>query len=37
MDGPDVDTARGIPFRWRDVGVPWKREAFTVGEPALPA
>ncbi|HZX37503.1 MAG TPA: M23 family metallopeptidase [Streptomyces sp.] len=37
MDGPDLDTARGIPFRWRGIGVPRNREPFTAGEPALPA
>lgn len=37
MDGPDLDTARGIPFRWRGIGVPRNGEPFTVGEPALPA
>ncbi|GHC87647.1 M23 family metallopeptidase [Streptomyces flavofungini] len=31
MDGPDLDTARGVPFRWRGVGVPANREVFTVG------
>ncbi|KOG86213.1 murein hydrolase activator EnvC family protein [Streptomyces varsoviensis] len=31
MDGPDLDTARGIPFRWHGVGVPRNGEAFTVG------
>ncbi|MFD0415146.1 M23 family metallopeptidase [Streptomyces sp. NPDC127108] len=30
MDGPDLDTARGVPFRWRGVGVPANREVFTV-------
>ncbi|MCX4824149.1 M23 family metallopeptidase [Streptomyces sp. NBC_01142] len=37
MDGPDLDAARGIPFRWRGVGVPRNGEAFTAGEQALPA
>ncbi|RFU82860.1 M23 family peptidase [Streptomyces triticagri] len=30
MDGPDLDTARGRPFRWRGVGVPRNGERFTV-------
>ncbi|MEV5978969.1 M23 family metallopeptidase [Streptomyces sp. NPDC052114] len=34
MDGPDLDTARGIPFTWRGVGVPANREVFTAGEAA---
>ncbi|MEU9746110.1 M23 family metallopeptidase [Streptomyces niveus] len=29
MDGPDLDTARGIPFTWRGVGVPANGESFT--------
>jgi murein DD-endopeptidase MepM/ murein hydrolase activator NlpD len=37
MDGPDLDTARGIPFRWRGIGVPRNGEPFTAGEPVLPA
>ncbi|MFE7136315.1 M23 family metallopeptidase [Streptomyces sp. NPDC057644] len=32
MDGPDPDSARGIPFTWRGVGVPANGEAFTVEE-----
>ncbi|CAM5592122.1 M23 family metallopeptidase OS=Streptomyces alboniger OX=132473 GN=CP975_16850 PE=4 SV=1 [Streptomyces alboniger] len=32
MDGPDLDTARGVPFRWRGVGVPANGEVFTVDE-----
>nr|WP_107905144.1 M23 family metallopeptidase [Streptomyces chartreusis] len=28
MDTPDPDTARGIPFTWRGVGVPRNRETF---------
>ncbi|MEV8020436.1 M23 family metallopeptidase [Streptomyces sp. NPDC086554] len=36
MDGPDLETARGIPFHWRGVGVPANRETFTVGEEAVP-
>ncbi|MET8468935.1 M23 family metallopeptidase [Streptomyces sp. NPDC006422] len=31
MDGPDPDTAGGLPFTWRDVGVPASGETFTVG------
>ncbi|WP_077800845.1 M23 family metallopeptidase [Streptomyces sp. JHA26] len=34
MDGPDVDTARGVPFSWRGVGVPHGGEVFTVGADA---
>lgn len=35
MDGPDLDTARGVPFTWRGVGVPANGEVFTVaGEAA---
>lgn len=33
MDGPDADTAVGIPFRWRGVGVPANGEAFVVENP----
>ncbi|WP_030623494.1 M23 family metallopeptidase [Streptomyces sclerotialus] len=32
MDGPDLDTARGIPFNWRGVGVPGNGAKFTVPE-----
>ncbi|KQX37582.1 M23 family metallopeptidase [Streptomyces anulatus] len=32
MDGPDPDSARGVPFTWRGVGVPANGETFTVGE-----
>ncbi|GAB2988484.1 M23 family metallopeptidase [Streptomyces pseudoechinosporeus] len=28
MDGPDPDTARGIPFRWQGIGVPRNGEIF---------
>ncbi|GAA2650984.1 M23 family metallopeptidase [Streptomyces vastus] len=28
MDGPDPDTARGIPFRWHGIGVPRNGEIF---------
>ncbi|GGW60620.1 murein DD-endopeptidase MepM/ murein hydrolase activator NlpD [Streptomyces albaduncus] len=34
MDGPDPDTAHGIPFTWRGMGVPRNRETFDVPEPA---
>ncbi|MFH8617842.1 M23 family metallopeptidase [Streptomyces sp. NPDC017979] len=38
MAGPDVDTARGLPFRWRGVGLPATGEHFTppvrTAEPA---
>ncbi|MFJ8539088.1 M23 family metallopeptidase [Streptomyces sp. NPDC093591] len=30
MDGPDPDSARGIPFTWRGIGVPRNNEAFEV-------
>ncbi|GLF96541.1 M23 family metallopeptidase [Streptomyces yaizuensis] len=30
MDGTDLDTARGIPFRWRGVGLPAGGEFFTA-------
>ncbi|MFF1381139.1 peptidoglycan DD-metalloendopeptidase family protein [Streptomyces sp. NPDC058308] len=32
MDGPDLSTARGVPFVWRGVGVPASGEVFTAGE-----
>ncbi|GAB2873983.1 M23 family metallopeptidase [Streptomyces deserti] len=28
MDGPDPDTARGVPFRWHGIGVPRNGEIF---------
>ncbi|MFD5109310.1 M23 family metallopeptidase [Streptomyces cinereoruber] len=28
MNGPDLDTARGVPFTWRGVGVPKNKEKF---------
>ncbi|MFF4318675.1 M23 family metallopeptidase [Streptomyces sp. NPDC001568] len=31
MDGPDPDTARGLPFTWRGVGVPAGGETFDAG------
>ncbi|MGW5635493.1 M23 family metallopeptidase [Streptomyces sp. NPDC003832] len=30
MDGPDPDTARGLPFRWRNIGVPGNGEVVEV-------
>jgi murein DD-endopeptidase MepM/ murein hydrolase activator NlpD len=30
MDGPDPDSARGIPFRWRGIEIPANGETFTV-------
>ncbi|MFE7579086.1 M23 family metallopeptidase [Streptomyces sp. NPDC057521] len=30
MDGPDLETANGIPFTWHGVGVPASGETFTV-------
>ncbi|SDP52670.1 Peptidase family M23 [Streptomyces sp. cf386] len=35
MDGPDPDTARGIPFTWRGIGVPGNRELFEVPAPSV--
>ncbi|WP_228922137.1 M23 family metallopeptidase [Streptomyces sp. DH7] len=37
MDGPDPDSARGVPFSWRGVGVPANGEAFTVEGRSAPA
>lgn len=37
MDGPDPDTASGIPFTWRGIGVPHGGEAFTAPPPQAPA
>ncbi|MFE6025993.1 M23 family metallopeptidase [Streptomyces niveus] len=37
MDGPDLDTARGIPFTWRGIGVPANGESFTPEPEATPA
>ncbi|MQS38451.1 M23 family metallopeptidase [Streptomyces katsurahamanus] len=34
MDSPDLDAARGIPFRWRGVGVPANGGIFDAEEPA---
>lgn len=31
MDGPDLDTAQGVPFTWRGVGVPKNGETFEAG------
>ncbi|WP_329385576.1 M23 family metallopeptidase [Streptomyces sp. NBC_01716] len=36
MDGLDLDTARGIPFTWRGVGVPANGESFTPPEALTP-
>ncbi|MEU5399819.1 M23 family metallopeptidase [Streptomyces sp. NPDC005963] len=30
MDDPDPDIARGIPFRWRGIGIPANNESFTA-------
>ncbi|MEV4684007.1 M23 family metallopeptidase [Streptomyces kurssanovii] len=32
MDGPDADTALGVPFRWRGLEVPRNGETFTAGD-----
>ncbi|MGW6731937.1 M23 family metallopeptidase [Streptomyces sp. NPDC055013] len=37
MDGPDPDSARGVPFRWRGVGVPRNQEVFEVVRPVVGA
>ncbi|MFC8075973.1 M23 family metallopeptidase [Streptomyces sp. NPDC057307] len=37
MDGPDLDTARGVPFTWRGIGVPANGESFTPQDEASPA
>ncbi|MEU6166338.1 M23 family metallopeptidase [Streptomyces tanashiensis] len=37
MDGPDLDTARGVPFSWRGVGVPGNGVTFDVPAEAYPA
>lgn len=34
MDGVDLETARGIPFTWRGIGVPPNGEHFDAEEPA---
>ncbi|MER7665285.1 MULTISPECIES: M23 family metallopeptidase [unclassified Streptomyces] len=34
MDGPDLDTARGVPFTWRGIGVPRNGETFAAGSAA---
>lgn len=31
MDGPDLTSARGVPFTWRGIGVPKGGEPFTAG------
>ncbi|WP_431988681.1 M23 family metallopeptidase [Streptomyces parvulus] len=33
MDGPDPDTARGVPFTWRGIGVPRNGEIFEAPSP----
>ncbi|MFH9728269.1 M23 family metallopeptidase [Streptomyces sp. NPDC017254] len=35
MDGPDLDTASGVPFTWRGVGVPRNGETFEVPRDAV--
>ncbi|GHG33579.1 hypothetical protein GCM10018791_58400 [Streptomyces zaomyceticus] len=30
MDGPDLDTASGVPFSWRGIGVPGNKESFVA-------
>ncbi|MFH9735506.1 M23 family metallopeptidase [Streptomyces sp. NPDC017260] len=38
MDGPDPDTARGVPFTWHGIGVPRNGEVFEAPSPtATPA
>ncbi|MFD7965097.1 M23 family metallopeptidase [Streptomyces zaomyceticus] len=37
MDGPDLDTASGVPFSWRGIGVPGNKETFVVGGSAYSA
>ncbi|WOX23446.1 M23 family metallopeptidase [Streptomyces solicathayae] len=37
MDGPDLDTARGVPFTWSGVGVPKNGETFEAGRAAYSA
>jgi murein DD-endopeptidase MepM/ murein hydrolase activator NlpD len=37
MDGPDPDSARGVPFGWRGVGVPRNQEVFEVVGPVVGA
>ncbi|MFE5602022.1 M23 family metallopeptidase [Streptomyces coelicoflavus] len=34
MDGPDPDTARGVPFTWHGIGVPRNGEMFEVAAPS---
>ncbi|MER5869986.1 M23 family metallopeptidase [Streptomyces sp. NPDC002044] len=36
MDGPDPDTARGLPFTWRGVGVPAAGAVFDTAAPVFP-
>ncbi|MEU9185470.1 M23 family metallopeptidase [Streptomyces sp. NPDC048484] len=33
MDGPDLDSAHGIPFSWREIGVPANGETITAEVP----
>jgi len=35
MDGPGPDTASGVPFTWRGVGVPKDGETFEVPRDAV--
>ncbi|GIG85454.1 M23 family metallopeptidase [Plantactinospora endophytica] len=35
MDNPDPDVARGIPFDWREIGVPANGEIFSVASTAV--
>ncbi|MFF9913256.1 M23 family metallopeptidase [Streptomyces sp. NPDC013457] len=37
MDGADLDTARGVPFTWRGVGVPGNGETFEAEPAGYPA
>jgi murein DD-endopeptidase MepM/ murein hydrolase activator NlpD len=36
MDGPDADTAAGVPFRWRGLEVPGNGETFTAPDNTVP-
>ncbi|MFD4371601.1 M23 family metallopeptidase [Streptomyces sp. NPDC058486] len=36
MDAPDLDTARGVPFTWRGLGVPRNGETFSVPRDSVP-
>ena len=35
MDGPDLETARGVPFTWRGVGVPKNGETFEASRESV--